>query len=247
MTDSWDKIRDLSSGLKGLTVIGTTDIAGSAISALFWFYMATILGAENYGQISYFLSIGSIVSTVSLLGSNNMLSVYIPKDVRLESTVFLLSIIAGLVAVSTLFFVFSDISVSTYVIGMVFVGLAGSEILAKKQYRSYSKYLFTSKILMVGLAIGLYHVIGVNGVIIGLGLAFFPYLIRIYKGFRESKIDFSLLKSRTGFMFNSFILNLSSAFKGSIDKLIIAPLVGFALLGNYQLGIQFLAVINMNA
>ena len=32
---------------------------------------------------------------------------------------------------------------------------------------------------------------------------------------------------------------------GSTDKLIIAPLLGFALLGNYQLGLQFLAMLNI--
>lgn len=245
MTNSEDKTKSFSSGLRGLGIIGITDITGNAISALFWFYMATLLGAEQYGQISYFLSIGSIVSTVSLLGSTNMLSVYLPKNVRLESTLSLISIMIGLAAFATLFFVFSNASIGTYVIGMIFVGLAGSEIIASRQYGSYPKYLIISKILMVVLSIGLYHMMGVNGVILGLGLAFFPYMGRIYKGFKESKIDFSLLRSRMGFMINSFILNLSSAFKGSIDKLIIAPLVGFTLLGNYQLGLQFLAVMNM--
>lgn len=46
-------------------------------------------------------------------------------------------------------------------------------------------------------------------------------------------------------MMNSYVLNLSSTFSGSLDKLIIAPLVGFALLGNYQLGIQFLSVFHI--
>lgn len=245
MTNNSDKPKNFLSGLKGLGIIGITDIAGSAISALFWFYMATLLDVAEYGQISYLLSIAGIVSTFSLLGSSNMLSVYLPKNIRLESTLYLISIVIGLAAFVTLFFIFSNASIGTYVIGMIFVGLAGSEIIASKHYNSYPKYLISSKILMVILSIGLYHVMGVNGVILGLGLALFPYLGRIYKGFKETKIDFSLFKSRTGFMINSFILNIASAFKGSIDKLIIAPMVGFTLLGNYQLGLQFLAVMLM--
>lgn len=245
MTNSEDKPKNFTSGLKGLGIIGITDITSTAISALFWFYMATLLGAEQYGQVSYFLSIGSIVSAVSLVGSSNMLSVYLPKNIRLESTLYLISIIIGLAAFATLFFVFSNASIGTYVIGMIFVGLAGTEIIASKQYSSYPKYLISSKILMVVLSIGLYHVMGVNGVILGFGLALFPYLGRIYKGFRETKIDFSLLRSRIGFMINSFIMNIFSAFKGSIDKMIIAPMVGFTLLGNYQLGLQFLGLMSI--
>jgi O-antigen/teichoic acid export membrane protein len=98
---------------------------------------------------------------------------------------------------------------------------------------------------MVGLGIGLYYAIGVDGILLGLGISFFPYAIRIAKEFKTSVIDFSLLKPRIGFMANSYILNIASAFNGSVDKLIIAPMVGFALLGNYQLGIQFLAVLHI--
>ena len=245
MTNIWDKIRNISSGFSGLGIIGATDITASIISALFWLYMASLLGAEQYGQITYFISIGSIVATFSLLGSTNMLSVYIPKNVRLESTLYIISIIIGLVAFVTLFFIFSNVSLSTYVIGMIFVGLASTEILATRQYNSYPKYIIISKILMVGLSIGLYHLIGINGVILGLGLSFFPYLIRIYHTFKKSKIDFSLLRTRGKFFINSFILNLFLAFRGSIDKIIIAQIAGFVLLGNYQLGFQFLGVMNM--
>ncbi len=245
MTDNKNKTKSFLTRLKEVSLIGVTDVTGTAITALFWFYMANLLGAEQYGQISYFLSIGSIVASVSLLGSANMLSVYLPKNVPIASTLYLISIVIGLAAFTTLFFIFSDISIGTYVIGMIFVGLGGTEIIASKHYRSYPKYLIVSKILMVVLAIGLFHLIGINGIILGLGLALFPYIKRIYKGFKESKINFSLIRLRKEFMLNSFILNLTKSFKGSIDKLLIVPLVGFTLLGNYQLGLQYLAIINL--
>ena len=245
MTNDWGKIKNISSGLKGLTIIGASDIVGSAIGVIFWIYMASLLGAEHYGQLAYFLSIASIGSTISLLGTENVLSVYIPKKVRLESTVYLLTIIIGLISALIIFFMFLNVGISTYVLGAIVVGLGGSEILAKRMYSSYSKYLITQKILMVILSISLYYIIGINGVILGLGISFFPYLIRIYKGFKESKIDFSILKPKAGFMINSYILNLSGTFTGSIDKLIIVPLVGFVLLGNYNLGIQFISLLSI--
>ena len=245
MTNKWNEIKNISSGLRGLGIIGLTDITGTIISALFWLYLAALLGAEQYGQITYFISIGSIVATVSLLGSTNMLSVYVPKKIQLESTVHIISIIVGLIAFVTLFFIFSNLSLSIYVIGMIFVGLASTEILAAKQYNSHPKYLITSKILMVGLSIGLYHIIGTDGIILGIGLSLFPYLIRIYHTFKKITIDFSLLRPRWKSYTESFILNISLAFKGSIDKIIIGQMVGFTILGNYQLGFQLLGIMNM--
>lgn len=245
MANNWDKIRNIPSGLKGLTIIGTSDIAAGAIGSIFWFYMASLLGTEQYGQVSYFLSIASIASTISLLGANSTISVYVAKSVKLESTIYLICIIAGLVVALILFFVFSNLGISVYVLGAIIIGLAVSEILAKGLYKSYLKYLLMQKILMVGLSIGLYYMIGINGVLLGIGLSYLIYLIRIYRGFKESRIDFSLVRSRFGFMVNSYVWSLSSTFTGSLDKLIIAPLVGFELLGNYQLGIQFLSVLHI--
>jgi O-antigen/teichoic acid export membrane protein len=240
----FDKIKNIS-GLRGVSIIGSSDIASSIIGAVFWLYLASLLGAENYGQLSYFLSIASIASTVSILGTDNVISVYIAKKVKLESTIFLIPIVAGSIASIILYFAFSDLGISVYVLGAVIFGLATSEILAKGLFKSYSKYLLLTKILMVILSIGLYHIIGLEGVLIGVGLAFFVYLVRIYKGFRETKIDFSLIKPRAGFLVNSYALQLISAFNGSLDKLIIAPLVGFALLGNYSLGVQFLSILHI--
>ena len=240
----FDKIKNIS-GLRGVSIIGSSDIASSIIGAVFWLYLASLLGAENYGQLSYFLSIASIASTVSILGTDNVISVYIAKKVKLESTIFLIPIVAGSIASIMLYFAFSDLGISVYVLGAVIFGLATSEILAKGLFKSYSKYLLLTKILMVILSIGLYHIIGLEGVLIGVGLAFFVYLVRIYKGFRETKIDFSLIKPRAGFLVNSYALQLIRTFNGSLDKLIIAPLVGFALLGNYSLGIQFLSILHI--
>ena len=161
------------------------------------------------------------------------------------STVFFVALIGATISALVTYFLFQNYGISVYILGAAMFGLASSEIIARGLYGSYSKYLFTQKILMVFLGIVLYYVIGINGILLGLGLSFFPYTIRIVKEFQSSSIDLSLLKPRIGFMINSYVLNISSAFNGSIDKLIIAPIVGFALLGNYQLGIQFLSMLHI--
>ena len=55
----------------------------------------------------------------------------------------------------------------------------------------------------------------------------------------------SIIKPHFGFMMNSYVLDLSRTFSGQTDKLIVAPMLGFALLGNYQLGIQFLSLLSL--
>ena len=180
----WDSIRNFS-GLKGLTAIGSTDIVGNAISSVFWLYLASLLGTENYGHLSYLLAIGGIASTLSLSGAGNTLTVYTAKNIRLESSVYFISLILTAIAIMIIFVIFSNYGIIVYVVGAVVFGLASAEILGKKLYKSYPKYLISQRLLMIGLAIGLYQLIGLNGIVLGFGLAFLVFIPRIYMGFRE--------------------------------------------------------------
>ncbi len=240
-----DRIKNSVKRLRDISTIGITDLIASAISAVFWLYMASILGAESYGQVNYFLAIAGIASSIALLGSENTVMVYTAKNVRIQPPVYFVTMISGTITAVVLFSLYSAFEMSILVFGYVVFGLAGHEILGRRLYLTYSKFLITQRILMVILSVGLYYLIGPNGVLLGIGLAYFPYCIRIYKEFKGSKIEFSILKPRLGFMINSYIMRIIDAFSSSVDKLLIAPLLGFVILGNYQLGIQFLALLEI--
>src|SRR3989304_9326051 len=64
-----------------------------------------------------------------------------------------------------------------------------------------------------------------------------------YKAIKEIKLDFKLLKTRRGFMINNYLVGIMEQFRTQIDILMIGPLFGFALLGNYILGIQFFYIL----
>ena len=230
---------------KGLFSIGIADIIGAGISSLFWIYMATIMEAESYGEVFYFFAIGNIAASFALLGSKNTIMVFVPKNIKLESTIFLFVIIASIIATFIIFLIFSNYEIRLYILGSVIFGLGISEILAKKLYSQYFVFLILQKLLMVSLSIGFYYSFGTSGLIFGIGLSFFVYLFIIINEFKTTKIDLPLLKPRLGFMTNSYGQNLVATFSNQTDKLMIAPLLGFTLLGNYQLGLQFIAVFQL--
>ena len=245
MTHDPNKIKVIFSRFKDLTTIGFANVISSAISGIFWFYLASLLGTEHYGEVSYFIAIAGIVSVVSFLGSGTTLVIYTAKGEKILSTIFSVTVITSIISSIVLFFVFNNIGVSLYIIGYVIFGLATAELIGKKLYKDYSKYIITQKILFVAFTLFFYYIMGPQGVILGYALSFFPYFLRIYKGFRESKPNISIIKPRIGFMINSYVLDLSRTFSGQTDKLIIGPMFGFAILGNYQLGIQFLSLLSL--
>jgi len=230
---------------KDLGVVGIGNITASLISGIFWFYFASLLGAEQYGEVSYYISIAVIASTLSFLGLGNAVIVYTAKGEKIQPPIFVVGMISSIITLVAVFLIFSQIGMSLYIVGYVIFSLATSEILGKKQYKNYSSYLITQKILMVGFSLFFYYYIGLEGVILGIALSFFPYIKRIYSSIKNDKIDFTLIRPRVGFIINSYALDLSRTFSGYTDKLIVAPLFGFAILGNYQLGIQVLAVLTI--
>ena len=128
-------------------------------------------------------------------------------------------------------------------IGFVIFTLITAELIGRKLFVKYSKIIIIQKILLVIFSIILYHLIGLEGVLLGMAISFLIFGFIIFKTFKEMKINFGIFKGRIRFSINSFLLDISGAFDGSLDKIIIAPLLGFALLGNYQLALQFVALL----
>jgi O-antigen/teichoic acid export membrane protein len=242
---NWKNIKNIIKKSRNLTILGISDVIIKGISGIFWFYMAVELGAESYGQLSYFISIASIGSTVSLIGSSNTLTVYIAKNVKLQATIYLITLIFGGIVSIILFVVYQNIGLSIFVIGHIIFTISSSVMLGSKQYSTYARYLITQNLFMVGLSIGLYFLIGWEGVILGIGLSYLPFFIWVYKGFKETKIDFVLLRTKIDFVINNYVMSLASVFSGNIDRLIIFPMLGFTLLGNYALGLQVLAILTI--
>ena len=230
------KIIDISS-------IGIADILSAVIAGIFWFYVASLLGPENYGEITYLLTIATLASGISLLGSKYTLMVYSAKKIQIQSTLFLLSSVIGFVASITIFFYFADLGLSLLILGYIILTLVTADLLGKKLYKTYSKYVIIQKILMVILGIGFYYVMKEPGIILGISLSYLPLIKEMISRFKENKINFKLLIEKKNFILNNFAVNITGTLYSSLDKLIIVPLLGFTILGNYSLGLQFYTII----
>jgi len=243
MEDTWNTIKDSIIGKKGLLSIGFADIAGSVISGLFWLYIASQLNPEIYGELIYFISIAGLAQMVSLLGSSNALTVYTAKNVKIQSTLFLISILAVAVSLAIITIFFNRLDAGLLAVGYIVFSLVNSVILGKKLFVKYAKLILSQKILTLILGLGLYFVFDVYGIIYGLALSYIPHLVVFVKEFSRTRIDFALLKPRKGFIINNYVMNLVAGLGGTVDKLIIAPVLGLALLGNYSLALQMFTMM----
>ena len=237
----WDLIKQIK-GLRSISQIGVATTAGNAIAAFFWIYMADLMGQEDYGELGYLLSIAAIASTISIVGGQWTMSVYTAKGVRIESSLYFISIITSTVSAIILYFLFENVGMSVYVIGVVIFNLFVAEILGKKRYKTYSKIFFLQKIILVILAILLYYILGAEGVLLAYGISYLVFTSRIISALRNHEFNFGLLRQRFKFWMFNYIIQLSNSARAQIDILLIGPLFGFALVGNYFLGLQVLGL-----
>ena len=96
MNDNWTNIKKKISSQKNITSLGISNISGSAISAIFWLYLGSVMEPSQYGELHYFIAIASLAQILSLFGSSNVLTVYVAKKIQIHTTLFLLSLLAGL-------------------------------------------------------------------------------------------------------------------------------------------------------
>ena len=243
MNEDRKNIKDYFSKLKDLSTVGLGNGISIAIGGFFWIYLASIISTENYGEISYFIAIAAIAGVVSTLGAGTTVTVYSAKGEKLLRPIFSIVGISGIITSIFLFFLVTNLGVSVYIIGYVIFSILLAEFLGKKNYRNFSLLLIIQRILMVVFALLFYFLFGPEGVILGIGVSFLPFGFYLYRAIKESKMTLSDLKPKRNFMLNNYAADLSRIFSNSSDKIIIAPLFGFAILGNYYLSIQILALL----
>ena len=143
MINKIKRVKDLLVKFKGLTTMGSAYFVSQAISVIFWFFIARLLGAEHYGEVSYYIAIASIATTISFLGAGNTLLIYTAKGIKIQSTIYFMTIISSLIISIIIFFMFYNVGVSLFVVGNVIFGMITSELLGLKLFKKYSIYLIT--------------------------------------------------------------------------------------------------------
>lgn len=235
----WNKIYRKINGLKDVVSLSIANIVATGIGGFFWFYVATLVGEESYGEISYYLSIAAIGSGIAMLGASNTLVVYAAKGEKILPIMSLITLSLSSISAIIIYFIFNNLGSALHVFTYVIFGLITAEFLGRKFYRLYSKYIILQKIMMVILSLVFFYFIGFNGIIIGIALSFLIIIRPMINELKNSSFNLKILNSKKNFILNNYVLELSRMFGNSMDKIIIVPIFGFAILGNYQLGIQF--------
>jgi len=231
--------------LKGLTAIGISDILGTGITAIFWFYLITLIKPDQFGEIHFYLAIASIASSLVLFSATKTITVFVAKKIPLQSTLYFISLCATFIASLVIMVWFYRVDLNLVLVGFVLNGLAIGELLGRKRFISYSKYVLLQKILIVLIGISFFYIFGVNGILYAIALSYTGYIIIVYKGLRNNILNFSLFRQHIGFMTSNYFVDITQISRSQIDKLIIPIILSFTILGHYALALQIMSMLNL--
>ncbi len=239
----FDRIKNGVKNHIGFGNIGFSDLTGSGLAVIFWLYLASVMQPEEYGEIHFFLGIAGLIQVISMIGSFNSVVVLSSKEKEAHTSLFLLSLIPSIISSIIAYMIFSRIDVGLLAISYVIFESVNGLVLGNKFYQKYTKIILIQKVSTVVIGISIFHTVGHEGIIFALVLTYVTHMIIFAKEFSHVKIDFSLLKKNKEFIVNNYVTQLSGGFRGQIDKIIIAPLLGLGLLGNYALTLQIYAML----
>ncbi len=121
--------------------MGVANSIATIIMGLFWFYLAPLLGSEEYGKISFLVATGSLIYIISMVGAGPTITVFTSKEKKSQSTIFFIPLIISLILSIVIFLIFYNIGISLFIIGSVIFALTAADLLGKKQYQKFSIFV----------------------------------------------------------------------------------------------------------
>lgn len=222
-----------------------SNISAAAIQGFFWIYLAKILEKPQYGELGYLLSLASLFSSIALVGLPTLIVIYGAKKENVSSPSYTLALITMSITSIAAFLITKNIFVSVLIFGTVLISLFEAELNSKKRYKAYSINNITKRIIVVIFALLFYPFFGINGILIGFFISTLSGSIGFYNYLKNKKIRISALKPKLRFLINDYFSGVMGTILFTGDKLIIGSLASFTLLGNYQLSIQPLIVLQV--
>jgi O-antigen/teichoic acid export membrane protein len=220
----------------------------AAIGALLWFFLATQMTATVYGSLNFFISISAIFTSIGLLGFDSTLTTYLAKRVKsieIESAQIVL--LSGIVLSVVLQAMFNSFALTLSFLGMLFFSLSTAELLGRHRYKEFMYVMVVERTISLFTVPILFWLYGVDGALYGYAISYLPLCYRFVMSLNKLRFDFrfGVIRTHRNFFFHSYGLSLSRTLMFLADKLLIAPIFGLYILGQYQLGIQMLTATSM--
>jgi len=227
---------------RNLSYISIGRLTGIVLQAIFYLAFAAILGPEDYGELNYIIAIAGTVSLFSRFGLNFTVNVFRAKEKeKISDQINTLSIISTSTAAFIL--LFFNVHAALLALALSFFVMNQGNLLGLKRYKNYMYNIILKNGMVLSIPFLFYFIFDIQGVIIGMAIANFlasvPFLKKIkFKSFFDIKHHYRVI-------IHNFGVDSSINLSRTIDKILVAPLYGFFVVGVYQFNMQILFALEV--
>jgi len=212
------------------------------LQAIVYLAFALFLEPESYGELNYLIALAGTFALFSRFGLNYTVTVYQAKENsevvdNINTLVIITSSFAALVLLSI------DVMAALLSLGMSFYLMNQHILLGLKKYKAYMKNAILRGIFILVIPISLYFYLDITGILIGFAIS---NLLASNYFFKKLKLkSFWKLKTQFNVLIHNFGVDVSTNLPRMIDKIIIANLFGFFIVGIFQFNMQVLFVFEV--
>ena len=231
---------DLAS--KNFSFVTFGRVGSAALHGGFYLMFAILLDPESYGNLSYLIALAGTFSVISRFGLNQSIIVYqAKKNQVLVNQINVLAVITTAVASIILIPINIFAALVCFALSLVTMNLHNQ--LGLKNYKRYMTYEISKGVLVIVLSLGFYYALGIHGILLGMAIGYFLFSFNFFRGINSKIKSFTLIRNNYKVLFHNFGVDASNNLTKFADKLLIVPLLGFTVVGIYQLNLQILVAL----
>lgn len=205
------------------------------------------MNKTEYGYLSYFISLSTFFSLISIFGLNRLVLIKGEDNSNLFFTtiitIFFTSLLTGFLLIPI------NIASWVFLLSLSVQSIVISFILANQQFQNYRNLRIVQLGTLLLFYLPLTFSMGYNGSILSLSISNCMSLFLIFSELSEQteriKFDFNIYKSNLRFLVISALLGILGSSTTAIDKLMIEISFGIESLAEFQFSSQFLAALNI--
>jgi len=218
----------------------TGRVVATGLSAIFYLVFAAFLQPDAYGELVYIIAIANTFAVISRFGLNFTVEVnQAKKNSELANQLNMLAFILILGGSIVLLFIDPLLSLLAFV--QSFFVMEQFNLLGQNQYKKFRNLTIIRSIFLVIITLVLFQFWGIPGIILGMSIANFVSTYNFVRRLKRGTLSLNRIRNHYKVILHNFGVASSDSLNRSLDKLVIVPVLGFALVGIYQFNFQILA------
>jgi len=207
------------------------------LQAVFYLLFAALLEPEIYGELNYLIALAGTTALISRFGLNFTITIYRAKNnTKISNQINTLALVS--ISLAAVFLLFINVFAAFLSLAISFFLMYQGNLLGLKKYKNFMFNAFLRSSSIIIFPILLYFIFDIPGILLGMAIGNIIACIPFFKKIKLT--SFFQLKNNYKVLIHNFGVNASTELSLTVDKLLVAPLFGFFIVGVYQLNIQIL-------